>query len=78
MVVAESWGSSTTMYSLDHHGTYRPQAGSTDDGLLLGGEECANKLKKMILEAAVGAENPRAMGVGGFGRSTPNPSRVEA
>jgi CO/xanthine dehydrogenase Mo-binding subunit len=49
--------------SLDHHETYRPWGGGSDGTTASGWavKECANKLKKLILEAAIEeANNPPA------------------
>ena len=80
MVVAEELGLKyeDIRTPLDHHETYRPWGGGSDGTTASSWavKECANKLKKMILEAAVEqAENPPAMGgFGGFGqKAAPNP-----
>jgi len=84
MVIAEELGLEfkDIKIDLDHHETYRPFGGGSDGSTASSWavKECANKLKKLILEAAVEeAENPPAgggfgMGFGGFGaKPAPNP-----
>jgi xanthine dehydrogenase molybdenum-binding subunit len=81
MIVAEELGLEfkDIQTSLDHHETYRPWGGGSDGTTASGWavKECANKLKKQILEAAAEeANNPPAAGgmMGGFGKKpTPNP-----
>jgi CO/xanthine dehydrogenase Mo-binding subunit len=63
---------------LNHHETYSPYGGGSDGTTASGWavKECANKLKKMILEAAIEEANnpPQAGGFGGFGpKQPPNP-----
>jgi len=70
MVVAEELGLDyKDIYTaLDHHETYRPYGGGSDGTTASAWalKECANRLKKQILEAAVEeANNPPA--AGGFG-----------
>jgi CO/xanthine dehydrogenase Mo-binding subunit len=77
MVVAEELGLEfkDISTSLDHHEIYRPWGGGSDGTTASGWalKECANKLKKLILETAVEeANNPPA--AGGFGKKpTPSP-----
>ncbi|MFC1839537.1 xanthine dehydrogenase family protein molybdopterin-binding subunit [Thermodesulfobacteriota bacterium] len=83
MVVAEELGLryEDIKSKLDHNATYRPYGGGSDGTTASGWalKECANKLKKKILEAAVEeANNPPAQtgfgGFGGFGqKQQPNP-----
>jgi CO/xanthine dehydrogenase Mo-binding subunit len=80
MVVAEELGLKyeNIKGELDHHEIYKPWGGGSDGTTASGWalKECANKLKKMILEAAVEeADNPSAAGgFGGFGaKQPPNP-----
>ncbi len=81
MIAAEELGLefNDIQTSLDHHETYRPWGGGSDGTTASGWavKECANKLKKQILEAAAEeANNPPAGGgmMGGFGKkSAPNP-----
>jgi CO/xanthine dehydrogenase Mo-binding subunit len=70
MVVAEELGLEfeDIVTELDHHEIYRPYGGGSDGTTASGWalKECANRLKKQILEAAVEeANNPPA--AGGFG-----------
>jgi CO/xanthine dehydrogenase Mo-binding subunit len=67
MVVAEELGLEykDIHTSLDHHETYRPYGGGSDGTTASSWalKECANKLKKLILETAVEeANNPPAAG----------------
>ena len=82
MVVAEELGLNyeDIKGKLDHHVTYRPYGGGSDGTTASGWalKECANKLKKKILEAAVEEANnpPAPTGFGGFGfgkKQAPNP-----
>jgi CO/xanthine dehydrogenase Mo-binding subunit len=80
MVVAEELGLEyeDIKGKLDHHETYRPYGGGSDGTTASGWalKECANILKKKILEAAIEeANNPPAPGMfGGFGaKPAPNP-----
>jgi len=84
MVIAEELGLEfkDIRIDLDHHETYRPFGGGSDGSTASSWaiKECANKLKKLILEAAVEeANNPPAAGGfggmgGGFGaKQAPNP-----
>jgi xanthine dehydrogenase molybdenum-binding subunit len=82
MVVAEELGLNyeDIKGKLDHHVTYRPYGGGSDGTTASGWalKECANKLKKKILEAAVEEANnpPASSGFGGFGfgkKQAPNP-----
>ena len=84
MVVAEELGLKyeDIVSKLDHHATYKPWGGGSDGTTASGWalKECANILKKRILEAAVEeANNPPADsggfgGFGGFGqKQQPNP-----
>jgi CO/xanthine dehydrogenase Mo-binding subunit len=80
MVVAEELGLNyeDIKCELNHHETYSPYGGGSDGTTASGWamKECANKLKKMILVAAVEeANNPApAGGFGGFGpKQPPNP-----
>ncbi len=79
MVVAEELGLEYEDISmeLNHHEIYRPWGGGSDGTTASGWalKECANKLKKQILEAAIEeADNPPpAMGFGFFGKK-PAPS----
>ncbi|MDI9612554.1 MAG: molybdopterin-dependent oxidoreductase [Acidobacteriota bacterium] len=83
MVIAEELGLEykDIKIDLDHHETYRPFGGGSDGTTASSWaiKECANKLKKMILEAAVEEANnpPDAGGFGGFGgfgrKQAPNP-----
>lgn len=73
MVVAEELGLKyeDIRLPLDHHETYKPWGGGSDGTTASGWvvKECANKLKKLILEAAIEEANnpPAAGGFGGFG-----------
>jgi xanthine dehydrogenase molybdenum-binding subunit len=66
---------------LDHHEIYRPFGGGSDGSTASSWaiKECANKLKKLILEAAIEEANnpPAAGGFGGMGgpgaKQAPNP-----
>ena len=77
MVVAEELGLNyeDIKGELNHHETYRPYGGGSDGTTASGWalKECANKLKKMILEAAVEEADspPPAGGFGGFGPKQP-------
>lgn len=82
MVVAEELGLEFKDISidLDHHEIYRPFGGGSDGSTASSWavKECANKLKKLILEAAIEeASNPPAAGfMGSFGapkKQAPNP-----
>lgn len=83
MVVAEELGLEykDVKIDLDHHEIYRPFGGGSDGSTASSWamKECANKLKKLILEAAVEEANnpPDAGGFGGFGgfgaKKAPNP-----
>jgi xanthine dehydrogenase molybdenum-binding subunit len=83
MVVAEELGLEykDIVTSLDHHEIYRPYGGGSDGTTASSWalKECANKLKKLILETAVEeANNPPAAGgfgmMGGTGKKpTPSP-----
>ncbi len=80
MVVAEELGLNyeDIKCELNHHETYSPYGGGSDGTTASGWavKECANKLKKMILEAAIEEANnpPAAGGFGGFGaKQAPNP-----
>ena len=82
MVVAEELGLNyeDIKGKLDHHVTYRPYGGGSDGTTASGWalKECANELKKKILEAAVEEANspPAPSGFGGFGfgkKQAPNP-----
>ncbi len=82
MVVAEELGLNyeDIKGKLDHHVTYRPYGGGSDGTTASGWvlKECANILKKKILEAAVDEANnpPAPTGFGGFGfgaKQPPNP-----
>ncbi|MFC1495416.1 xanthine dehydrogenase family protein molybdopterin-binding subunit [Thermodesulfobacteriota bacterium] len=80
MVVAEELGLryEDIKSKLDHNATYRPYGGGSDGTTASGWalKECANILKKKILEAAVEEANnpPASTGFGGFGRKQqPNP-----
>lgn len=80
MVAAEELGLDykDIRMKFDHHETYRPWGGGSDGTTASSWavKECANKLKKLILETAVEeADNPPAAGgFGGFGKKpTPNP-----
>jgi len=82
MVVAEELGLTYADISidLDHHEIYRPFGGGSDGSTASSWamKECANKLKKLILETAIEeAENPPpSRGFGGFGgakKEEPNP-----
>ena len=82
MVVAEELGLRYEDIKgiLDHHVIYRPYGGGSDGTTASGWvlKECANKLKKMILETAVEEANnpPAPTGFGGFGfnrKQAPNP-----
>ena len=83
MVVAEELGIDydTVRMVNDHHETYRHYGGGSDGSTASSWamKECANKLKKMILEAVIeDAENPPAAGfmgsMGGPAKpSAPNP-----
>jgi CO/xanthine dehydrogenase Mo-binding subunit len=77
MVVAEELGLEYNDISmkLDHHEIYRPWGGGSDGTTASSWavKECANKMKKMILEAAIEeANNPPA--AGGFGPRGKNPT----
>ncbi len=82
MVVAEELGLKyeDIRTSLDHQEVYRPWGGGSDGTTASGWtvKECANKLKKQILEAAVEeADNPPApRGFGSFGKK-PAPSPLK-
>jgi xanthine dehydrogenase molybdenum-binding subunit len=80
MVVAEELGLNyeDIKCELNHHETYSPYGGGSDGTTASGWavKECANKLKKMIFEAAIEEANnpPVAGGFGGFGaKQPPNP-----
>lgn len=83
MVVAEELGLKyeDIKSKLDHNATYRPYGGGSDGTTASGWalKECANILKKKILEAAVEEANnpPAPTGFGGFGgfgqKQQPNP-----
>ncbi|MGD9162452.1 MAG: molybdopterin-dependent oxidoreductase [Desulfobacteraceae bacterium] len=80
MVVAEELGLKyeDIKSTLDHHAAYRPWGGGSDGTTASGWalKECANILKKKILEAAVEEANnpPPPSGFGGFGaKQAPNP-----
>jgi CO/xanthine dehydrogenase Mo-binding subunit len=80
MVVAEELGLEfdDIKTELDHHEIYKPWGGGSDGTTASGWalKECANILKKKILEAAIEeADNPPpAMGFGFFGKKpTPSP-----
>ncbi|NLD36475.1 MAG: xanthine dehydrogenase family protein molybdopterin-binding subunit [Desulfatiglans sp.] len=80
MVVAEELGLNyeDIRCELNHHEIYSPYGGGSDGTTASGWamKECANKLKKMILEAAIEEANnpPAAGGFGGFGpKQPPNP-----
>ncbi len=81
MVVAEELGLEykDIKSRLDHHETYKPWGGGSDGTTASGWalKECANKLKKLILETAIEeADNPPdAGGFGFFGpqKQAPNP-----
>ena len=80
MVIAEELGLEYKDISidLDHHEIYRPFGGGSDGSTASSWalKECANILKKHILEAAIEeANNPPAQGMfGGFGaKQAPNP-----
>jgi CO/xanthine dehydrogenase Mo-binding subunit len=80
MVVAEELGLNYAdiKCELNHHETYSPYGGGSDGTTSSGWamKECANKLKKMILEATVEEANnpPAAGGFGGGGpKQPPNP-----
>jgi CO/xanthine dehydrogenase Mo-binding subunit len=83
MVVAEELGLKyeDIKSKLDHNATYRPFGGGSDGTTASGWalKECANILKKKILEAAVEEANnpPASGGFGGFGgfgqKQQPNP-----
>ena len=80
MVVAEELGLNyeDIKGELNHHETYKPWGGGSDGTTASGWalKECANKLKKLILEAAVEEANtpPLTGGIGGFGaKQPPNP-----
>jgi CO/xanthine dehydrogenase Mo-binding subunit len=84
MTVAEELGLEYKDISidLDHHEMYRPFGGGSDGSTASSWamKECANKLKKLILETAIEeANNPPAAGgfMGGFGgppkQQAPNP-----
>ncbi len=77
MVVAEELGLDyeDIKTGLDHHEIYRPYGGGSDGTTASAWalKECANKLKKLILEAAVeDANNPSAPG--GFGAPAKKPA----
>ncbi|MBN2243260.1 MAG: xanthine dehydrogenase family protein molybdopterin-binding subunit, partial [Acidobacteria bacterium] len=83
MVIAEELGLEfkDIQLDLDHHYPYRPFGGGADGSTASSWaiKECANILKKRILEAAVEeAENPPAAGgfggFGGFGKKQAEPS----
>jgi CO/xanthine dehydrogenase Mo-binding subunit len=83
MVVAEELGleCKDIVTGLDHHETYRPWGGGSDGTTASSWavKECAYKLKKQILEAAVEeANNPPAAGgmMGGLGKK-PAPSPLK-
>jgi len=82
MVVAEELGLEykDIAMELDHHETYRPYGGGSDGTTASSWalKECANKLKKQILETAVAeAENPPApRGFGGPAKK-PAPSPLK-
>jgi CO/xanthine dehydrogenase Mo-binding subunit len=83
MVVAEELGLryEDIKSKLDHHETYKPWGGGSDGTTASGWvlKECANILKKKILEAAIEEANnpPAPSGFGGFGgfgaKQAPNP-----
>ncbi len=80
MVVAEELGLryEDIKGELDHHEIYKPWGGGSDGTTASGWalKECANKLKKLILETAIEeANNPAPTGgIGGFGpKQPPNP-----
>jgi CO/xanthine dehydrogenase Mo-binding subunit len=80
MVVAEELGLEyeDIKGELDHHETYRPWGGGSDGTTASGWalKECANILKKQILETAVEEANnpPAPTGFGSFGKKpVPNP-----
>src|SRR4030042_27111 len=83
MVVAEEPGLEYKDISidLDHHDIYRPDGGGSDGSTASSWamKECANKLKKLILEAAIEEANnpPAPMGFGMMGgpgaKQPPNP-----
>jgi CO/xanthine dehydrogenase Mo-binding subunit len=80
MVVAEELGLEYKDISmeLNHHEIYRPWGGGSDGTTASGWalKECANKLKKQILEATIEEADspPPAMGFGFFGKKpTPSP-----
>ncbi|NLA74136.1 MAG: xanthine dehydrogenase family protein molybdopterin-binding subunit, partial [Deltaproteobacteria bacterium] len=83
MVVAEELGLKyeDIKSTLDHHVTFKPYGGGSDGTTASSWalKECANILKKKILEAAIDEANnpPPAMGFGGFGgfgkKQQPNP-----
>ncbi len=83
MVIAEELGLEYKDISIDfdHHETYRPYGGGSDGSTASSWaiKECANKLKKRILETAVEEANnpPAPMGFGMMGgpgaKQAPNP-----
>ena len=83
MVVAEELGLRYEDISidLDHHEIYRPFGGGSDGSTASSWamKECANKLKKRILETAIEEANnpPAPQGFGMFGRKPAGPSPLK-
>jgi CO/xanthine dehydrogenase Mo-binding subunit len=83
MVAAEELGLEykDIVTGLDHHETYRPYGGGSDGTTASSWavKECANKLKKLILEAAIEEANnpPAARGMMGGPANKPVPSPLK-